>query len=180
MELRINVPDDCTIMLDFIKQKLTISFSTPKKQEQKIEKTLLKETRFFKFRYYLFLIKQFDNGEVEMWAHLAHEKDSPAEYFLGSYDTSSKVWDKGKDYYHLPWAVSKGAIKLHKFAIDYFNNQKYNEKKKRKSPEKRIFTSEDFARWGAMGQKVVIKRTGKTSAKIRSDRIKMEKRRSRP
>lgn len=131
-------------------------------------KCMVGERVFFKYNHYLYLVRDFKDGTIELWAVAARKpyEWELHEYSLGSYVL--KEWIKPKGFYNYVYGMQRSAQKLFKELLRQIADEKendYNESMKVK--KKKVWTREDFVEAGKLGHKKMLSKYGKSAVNFR-------------
>lgn len=131
-------------------------------------KCMVGERVFFKYNHYLYLVRDFKDGTIELWA-VATRK--PYEWELHEYDLGKYVlkdWIKPKGFYNYDYRMQRSAQKLFQELLNEIADQKkeaYTEMMKVK--KKKEWTRDDYVEAGKLGHKKMLAKYGKAAVNFR-------------
>jgi hypothetical protein len=136
-------------------------------------KCIVKEKIHWKRNHYLYVTRHFDNGNVEMWAIASknpYKKTKEEKYYLGK--VVGDFWIKPKKFYNLDRSMivltEKLFTKVSGFKVDKGEGGAYTLKgMKKQMKEKKVYTREDFVKFGDLGQKKIMAKYGVSPVVLR-------------
>lgn len=131
-------------------------------------KCMVGERVFFKHNHYLYLVRDFKDGTIELWAVAARKpyEWELHEYSLGSYVL--KEWIKPKGFYNYTYAMQRGAQKLLQGLLKEIASENKREYTKAMTKEKKpVYDTQYFKDQGKKGHEAMLKKYGKAAVNFR-------------
>lgn len=130
-------------------------------------KCMVGEKVFFKHNHYLYLVRDFKDGTIELWAVATRRvrEWELHEYNLGKYVL--KEWVKPKGFYNYVYSMQRSAQNLFKTLLRSIADEKKEAHNMAMKAKKKVWTREDFVEAGKLGHEKMLQKYGKPAIAFR-------------